>query len=549
MRSYRTILPRAFLLALLLLPLSLARAQLGPRQSVTFSINQTTTVGKSVFLLGNLPELGNGDLRQAVKLDPTAYPTWRVTVSIPADRAYTYQFYLRDDAPGRTSDATNGTPIGTLASGSTSPAPMTPATKTIFLTWDVATPRLYWRQDGAAFQPVNMTLYGPGRASEQRWFAWGMGAAGKPIDFYFTDSNGGSRYPASGFYTTSMDGVFVQSGLLYSYVPAATVNTSRRDYTASNPPGLVSSNLGETRKYRVYLPRGYAQHTSRRYPVLYMHDGQNIFEAGAFGSWNAAPTLESLTNSGAIREIIVVGLDNGPNRICDYLPPDDTYTCGTGRADKYARFIRDEIKPIIDTQYRTIPDASVTGVMGSSMGGIVSLYLGYDFTPTFTRIGEMSGAWQFQNFYNRVKSTPAKPLRIYMDAGDSGTSNDNYWPTYNLRDALVGGSPAKYSIEGSLRFVIGYGQQHNEAAWSQRLPAALSYLYPAAEEPNDILRTVFNPTLDVNASGTVDIEDLYAQNQSPRDLNLDGAINSADTAFLEAFLRRGEITDMTGKRR
>ena len=549
MQTYARTLFLCLALFLITVPGRSASAQLGPRQAVTYSINQTTTVGKSVFLLGNLPELGNGDLRQAVKLDPSAYPTWRVFVSLPANRAYSYQFYLRDDAPGRTSDATNGTPIGTSTAASTTAVPLTPATKTIFLTWDVANPRMYWRQDGGAFQSVNMSLYGPGRASEQRWFAWGLGQAGKPIDFYFTDSNGNSRYPASGSYTTTMDGVFVQSGLLYSYVPATTVNTSRRDYTTSNPPGIVSTNLGETRKYRVYLPRGYAQHTTRRYPVLFMHDGQNIFEAGAFGSWNAAPTLETLTNNGTIREIIVVGLDNGPNRICDYLPPDDTYTCGTGRADKYARFIRDEIKPIIDTQYRTIPDASVTGAIGSSMGGIVSLYLGYDYTSTFTRIGEMSGAWQFQNFYNRVKATPAKPIRLYMDAGDSGTSNDNYWPTYNLRDALVGGTSPKYSIEGSMRFVIGYGQQHNEAAWSQRLPAALAYLYPAAEEANDILRTVFNPTLDVNANGTVDLDDLYAQNQSLRDLNLDGTTNGADTAFLESFLRRNEIADMTGKRR
>lgn len=528
-----------------------------PRQNVVFSINQTTSVGQSVFVLGDLPELGNSDMRYAVKLDPSAYPTWRVTISLPANRSYTYRYVLRSDGPGQTSQSANGTQIGSVIAASTSAAPLAPPTKSILWTTDLANPILWWRQDTGAFQQKPLERYGPGRVrsgnvQEQIWFSWNVGVGGKSIEFYLTDSQGGNRAPTFGNFNTDLDAAFVQDAKIFSYLPAPSVSVSKRDYFASAPPSMFSTNLSESRPYRVYLPRGYAEHTTRRYPVLYMHDGQNIFENGAFGTWNMAPTLETQTNGGKIREAIVVGVDNTANRLKDYLPPGDSISgSGAGWADKYARFLRDELKPYIDAHYRTLTGASDTLTMGSSMGGVVSLYLGWDFTDTFGKIGAMSGAWwTTTNFLARVKpAANFRDIRIYMDHGDSGTSNDDYWNSLNLRDAFVGGNPVRYPLEGTLRHVVGFGQQHNEAAWSARLPGALVFLLPPADETNEILRDVFNPAYDVNADGKIDVEDIYAQHGTPKDLDADGMTNSADVQRLTDFIRRNEIEEMTAGRR
>jgi len=346
-----------------------------------------------------------------------------------------------------------------------------------------------------------------------------------------------------------MDGVFVQDGNLYSYVPAGNPGVARRDYNPSAVPTLFSPQLNETRGYRVFLPRGYDQHVGRVYPVLYMHDGQNVFEQGAFGTWNAAPTISQLTNSGQIREFIVVALDNGPNRLTDYLPPGDTLG-GNGQGDRYVAYIRDTVKPFIDSHYRTIPGAATTGALGSSMGGVISLYQGWDYTSTFTRLGLMSGAWQTcTNFLNRVRATPnttgspPRAVRMWFDSGDSGTSNDNYWLTYGLRDFFAGGVAARYQMDGTIDHMIGFGQQHNEAAWAVRLPSALKFLYPADDEANTLLREVFGPQLDVDGDGRTTIEDLYSQEQSARDLNLDGTVNGNDSGYLARVLRRSERRD------
>lgn len=551
------LIARVLVLAIgLVVAVASARAQVSPpvpKQSVTFSINQTTSFGQSVFVLGDIPELGSNVMNQAVKLDASAYPIWRVTIAIPAGTSYSYRYYLRNDGPGQTSSNANGTAVGSVLNGSTSAVAVTPSSKTVLLTWNIGSPKMWWRQGTGAFAAVNMTRYASGntgRVGETQWFVPSLGVAGRAIDFYFTDQAGASRYPASGNYSTALDGFYVQDGQVYSYVPAASVSASRRDYNPSSVPSLFSPQLNETRGYRVYLPRGYSEHPSRRYPVLYMHDGQNVFESGPFGSWNAAGTIQSLQASGAMREVIVVGLDNGPQRISDYSPPSDA-----GRGDRYLQYVVQTVKPVIDANYRTLTDAANTGALGSSMGGVISAYFAYASSPSlpinrFSRVGLMSTAWQVTpNLLNLVKSDPARNVRIYMDSGDSGAATDNYWLTYGVRDAWAGVAVVKYAVEGSLRHVIGYGQQHNEAAWAARLPSALTFLFPAIDEPNTLLRTVYNASLDRDASGVTTIDDLYTQSAQPVDLNLDGLVDFDDAAMQERFLRRAGARDEAGAQR
>lgn len=522
---------------------------LAPRQNVTFEVTQTTSFGNSIFLVGDLTELGASSTTSAIKLSPAAYPIWRATLSLPAGRTFNYRFIARADGTGQQASV----PVWTSAnfSQSTAAAPRPTISKAIWLTWNIDRPVMWWRPasptSGGPFVARPMEYFGPavaGRAADRQWFTWGFHLGGEAYDFYFTDSNGNSRYPASGSYSTNTDGVFVQDGQLYSYTPAANPAVARRDYNPASVPSLFSPQLNQTRGYRVFVPRGYSEHPERRYPVIYFHDGQNVFDQGSFGTWAAGSTLANLQATGQMQEVIAVGLDNvGSTRLADYSAPGDI----GGRANLYASYIINTVKPHIDSGYRTLTDAPNTASIGSSMGGVVSFYLGYDQNAFFRRIGCFSTAWWIiPNFTNYIKSQPARSnLRIYMDVGDTGSTSggnngDGYWDSLGVRDNFIGGQSPKYSLNGPFFFAIGFGQNHNESAWAIRLPGALTYMFPAQGEPNTLLRTTFAPTWDVNSDGLMTIDDLFEQSQSPRDLNFDATADQADTDGLSRFLRRSE---------
>jgi predicted alpha/beta superfamily hydrolase len=472
------------------------------REDVVFQIQQTTTFGNSVFVLGDIPELGASDMTRAVKLEPGSYPVWKMTIAIPTGTTCTYRYVLRSDSISSLSNPANGTFLTSPTSASTSPASPSPSTKSVFYHSGFGRPVLNWRQGGGSFTAQPMNRVGPGRGpGEWRWNRSGIGQAQRDVEFYFTDATGPGRDPAAGQYGTPLDAVFVQEGQLFNYVPPPTVSPP----VQTNVGAFFSTVLNENRPYRVLRPRGYTQNTSRRYPVLYMHDGQNVFDMGPFGTWNADETANALIAAGQMREMIIVGVDNTANRIRNYLPPDDSYQGQQGQANLYAQFLISELKPVIDANYRTLTGREDTSTMGSSLGGLVSLYFGWDYTATFGRIGALSGSWQFANFPNRVRLGPKRDIRIYMDSGDSGTSQDNAWPCLDLRDGI---SRLGYGLERDLKHTIGYGHQHNEAAWAARLPGSFRYLFPPTEGPNDLFAESTRPIGDIDADGDVDAIDI-----------------------------------------
>jgi len=203
-----------------------------------------------------------------------------------------------------------------------------------------------------------------------------------------------------------------------------------------------------------------------------------------------------------MREIIIVGVDNTANRFNNYVTPDDG-----GQADAYANFLINELKPVIDATYRTFTDRDNTATMGSSLGGVVSLYLGWDYDAVFGRVGPMSGSWWLGNFPARVALGPKRDLRIYLDSGDSGSSNDGAWGTMNLRDDLL---RLSYVLFDDLLHVVGYGHQHNEAAWAARLPAAFEFLFPATEAENPLALDIFAGDLDQDADIDAVDYDLFS---------------------------------------
>jgi len=239
-----------------------------------------------------------------------------------------------------------------------------------------------------------------------------------------------------------------------------------------------SPQLGNTRTLRIYLPPSYTLNPLKRYPVLYMHDGQNLFEAStAFGGveWRVDETTSQLSNTGQIDETIVVGIDNaGGNRIWEYTPCCDP-SYGGGGADVYERFIIETVKPYIDQSYRTLPSNRNTAIMGSSLGGLVSFYIGRRHPEVFARLGGLSSSfwWNNQMLPRDVEvSTIKVPVGIYIDAG---TNNDGLTDTTRMKNALV----ADGYVQGQdLSYYVAQGASHNESSWAARLHIPLTYLFP-----------------------------------------------------------------------
>ena len=242
-----------------------------------------------------------------------------------------------------------------------------------------------------------------------------------------------------------------------------------------------SKYLEHDRTIIVSLPQGYDPEGARRYPVLYLHDGQNLFDrATSVGEeWGVDETVHALAAKGEIRELIVVGIYNtGTHRIDEYAPTADPEKGGGGQADRYGRMLVEELKPFIDGKYNTLRSADNTALGGSSLGGLVTLFLGLRYPTVFSRIAALSPSvwWDDRHIVRAVNELPGKlPLRIWLDAG----TNEGAEVTADaraLRDALL----AKGWTEGQdLRYHEAEGGEHNERSWSQRVGMVLTFLFPA----------------------------------------------------------------------
>jgi predicted alpha/beta superfamily hydrolase len=250
-----------------------------------------------------------------------------------------------------------------------------------------------------------------------------------------------------------------------------------------------------SREIRVWLPPGYDEGDAR-YPVIYFHDGQNLFRPGGpFGCWFAEDAAAEEMKAGRMREAIMVAIPNnegdmGKARMTEYQPPTDINprdpSRGNGICDRYARFLLEKVKPAVDAKYRTLPDRANTSVAGASMGGLVSLWLGLN-TDAFGAVGVFSPAfWTSPNFTKAVMDGSKKDgLRIYMDMGtrEKGNLSGDYWKdALAVRDALL---KQGYEEGEDLLWNPGEGDEHNEKAWAKRLPVALRFLVPKEKQATD----------------------------------------------------------------
>ena len=487
------------------------------REIVSFSITQDVGLGTSMYVVGSAEALGNWTPTGGVKLRWTSGNVWTGQAALPAGVTTEYKYVWRSTATNRICDNNNATwmpdvsPTQQNLLVSVPAAPAAPyAGKTVFYLTGWTNPAIvYTSGSDTNFYAAPLTRIGFGRTTNEFLYRVdGIGQPGRPIQFVMTDNQGNydrAIFPSGvGFngtdYLTPLDFFHLQDGQIFDYQPPATVDAP--SYFVTTVFSTVAGVLPRTN--RIWLPRGYAQNTWKRYPVLYMHDGQNLFTGSyvagfsSANSWAADSAALREIHQGRMRECIIVGMDNTTQRQWEYMPTGDRYsdTTPNGIGWDYLRFVLDNVKPTLDFNFRTLPDWRNTAIMGSSLGGIISIYFGYE-TNVFGVVGAMSpGFGRATNYASAFAAKSRRPLRVYIDTGTNEglvgqPPGASYWePVLRGYDGLL---VHGYAPGLDLLWNPGCGQIHTEAAWGDRLPGAFRFLFPPGDEPNRLAHLVHPP--------------------------------------------------------
>lgn len=245
-------------------------------------------------------------------------------------------------------------------------------------------------------------------------------------------------------------------------------------------PALAMPGLDRQRTLRVYLPPGYAD-TSRRFPVLYMHDGQNLFDDATSyaGEWGVDETLDALAKSHGL-EVIVVGIDNGQEQRMSELNPWPglifRIRFGPAEGAEYMDFVVQVVKPWIDAHYRTRPDRASTAIMGSSMGGLISDYAIHRYPQVFSKAGIFSPSyWISDDAYEFAGKQPLpRDARVALLLGDK-EGEDSVENVQRMAAVLRAGGlgPDRLSVR------VAPDGEHNEGFWRREFPTAVTFLFDA----------------------------------------------------------------------
>jgi predicted alpha/beta superfamily hydrolase len=282
--------------------------------------------------------------------------------------------------------------------------------------------------------------------------------------------------------------------------------TVSRAFNVHAAPPLAGTRLPNVRLHPYYQPRTLLQRTisvylppdyeksSQRYPVLYMHDGQNLFDdsTSASGEWYADEIADMLIRKKKLPPIIIVGVSvRGEDRINEYTPVPTRRFDGLGRPEDiggkgylHAQMLVEEIKPLIDSLYRTLPDRQNTAVGGSSLGGLMTMYCGLTYPNVFGRLMVMSPSvwWSKnwivaaiqQNVHDTIPESP-KPssMRIWLDVGDAEGA-ETIQGVRELKNTLL---EKGWKLGSTLSYTEAKKAPHSEAAWAERLEPALLFLF------------------------------------------------------------------------
>lgn len=251
-----------------------------------------------------------------------------------------------------------------------------------------------------------------------------------------------------------------------------------------------SSAVVAPRQIEIWLPPDYHE-SENSYPVLYMHDGQNLFNPKTSYTgvdWDVDGTMTRLIETGKVRPAIVVGIWNTENRLGEYMPEKPVREAGTSdeltertgqqlKADNYLRFLVYELKPHIDENYRTLPQPENTFIMGSSMGGLISAYAVAEYAGVFGAAGCVSTHWPIGgkplvNWFAENLPEPGKH-KLYFDYGTEDLDRE-YEPFQLLLDEQL--KERGYAMGSDLISLRIEGAGHNESAWKARLDKPLTFL-------------------------------------------------------------------------
>ena len=269
---------------------------------------------------------------------------------------------------------------------------------------------------------------------------------------------------------------------VYAQTPAPPAKPKKHTATAQVKvvdDSLLIPGLNRHRKVWIYLPPSYAK-SNKRYPVLYMHDGQNLFDDyySYAGEWGVDETLDSLYKKNGF-ELIVVGIDNGSEKRMNEYSPWKNERVGEAEGAAYMEFVVQTVKPLIDKNYRTLPDVKNTGIMGSSMGGLISHYALFQYPTVFSKAGIFSPSYWFseESYKFTTKDKLNKDQKIFLSLGEREHRNmtNDLMRMYN--QLLEAGFP-----EGQLSLAVVREGRHQEAFWRKEFAAAVLWLFAPAQE-------------------------------------------------------------------
>lgn len=245
-----------------------------------------------------------------------------------------------------------------------------------------------------------------------------------------------------------------------------------------------STELNMTKRVYVYLPKEYQQ-SDVRYPTLYMHDGQNLFDdrtAFMNRGWRIMDLYQTYPD---LPKLIIIGIESdGKTRSNHLIPYPFTYKKRTnmgGQADLYLDFVVNTVKPYIDQTFRTKPEAEYTGIMGSSFGGVNAIYAALAYPEVFSRIGCLSGAFQFDFFaplLDRLANSDLSNIkRLYMDTGTKESDDVKQNKRYMERNDRLAQALQPRLDDSVFSYQIIKDGRHHESDWEKRFPAIVQFLF------------------------------------------------------------------------
>ena len=238
---------------------------------------------------------------------------------------------------------------------------------------------------------------------------------------------------------------------------------------------LAMPGLGRERTLRLYLPPSYESAPDKRYPVIYMHDGQNLFDDATSyaGEWGVDETMDAFARTRGF-EAIVVGIDNGGDERLRELSPWTNARYGAAQGEQYMAFVVDVVKPFVDTHYRTRPDREDTAIAGSSMGGLISHYALLRYPQVFGKAAIFSPSYWYSNeVYVQTKAHPwPAGTRSYFYIG--GREGDESVADVQRMLPLL--APPDHAVR-DVTLHVEPDAQHDERAWRAEFPRAVAWLF------------------------------------------------------------------------